>query len=116
MAKLPPDHPLNGMTGTLDGLIVFKKYGNTTVVSKMPDMRRAKLKPSPRQKARRQLFKEAVAYARSITRDPDKKAAYAATLPPRKAVFQAAIQEFLGKKPQANPSPKKGKAKKRKNA
>ncbi len=97
MATLPKDHPFNGMTGTLGGNLIFKNYQGKTVISKKPDMRMAQKNLSPLQKINQIRFKEAVAYARSIIKDIDKKTAFAADLPIGKTVFNAAIQDYLSK-------------------
>ena len=64
-----------------------------TVVTKMPDMSR--VKPSALQLLYKQEFKEAVAYARAINKDPEKKRAYASRLQPGKSVYNACIKEFM---------------------
>jgi hypothetical protein len=79
------------------GEIVFKKYGNRMVASRIPDM--SGIKPTKKQKAKRSRFKEAVAYAQSIIRDPEKKAAYKKTLKRGKTVYHSAIKEYLKKNP-----------------
>jgi len=99
MAKLSENHPLTGISGTLGKQLVMKQYDGYTVVSKYPDMSR--VKATAVQKAGRKDFKKAVAYSQAIIRDPDKKAAYAASLPRGKRVYTAAIQEYLSKN---NPS------------
>jgi hypothetical protein len=76
------------------GEIVFKKYGNRMVASRIPDM--SGIKPTKKQKAKRSHFKEAVVYAQSI-RDPEKKAAYKKTLKRGKQVYHSAIKEYLKK-------------------
>jgi hypothetical protein len=82
-----------GLQGQLGKQLVFKRYGNKTVVTKYPDM--SGVKPSKEQKDRRKRFAEAVAYARAINNDPVKKAAYAKRLPKGKRVYQFALQEYL---------------------
>lgn len=47
--------------------VVVKQYGNKTVVTAYLDM--SKVKPSDKQKAKRKIFKEAVAYAQTINRN-----------------------------------------------
>jgi hypothetical protein len=83
----------SGLSGQVGKQLVFKRYGNKTVVTRYPDMSR--VKPSPAQKDRRQLFAEAVAYARAINNDPVRKAAYLQTIPKGEKVYQFALKEYL---------------------
>ena len=101
MAHLPNNSPLHGMSGRV-GNIIFKYYPNMnngkgkTVASKEPDM--SGIKPSPLQKLRRDLFAEAVAYAHSVKRDPEKRAAYEKVLKPGQKVFNAALSGYMKKR------------------
>jgi hypothetical protein len=72
---------------------VVKQYGNKTVVTAYPDM--THVKPSKLQKLKRKEFASAIAYARSIIKDPVKKAAYAKKLKRGERVYNAAIKEYL---------------------
>lgn len=79
------------------GEFIFKRYGNKMIVSKTPDM--SGIRPTKKQKARRSRFKDAVAYARAIVRNPARKAAYQKKLRRGKKVYQSAIAEYLQKHP-----------------
>ncbi len=63
-----------GLSGALNQLVVFKRYGNKTVVTRYPNM--SGIKPSTEQKKQRGLFAEAVAYAKIINDNPELKAQY----------------------------------------
>ena len=101
MAHLKNNSPLHGMSGRV-GNLIFKYYPQLNngkgkqVVSKFPDMKG--IKPSPLQKLRRDVFAEAVAYARSVKRDPEKRAAYEKVLKPGQTVFNAALSSYLKKR------------------
>jgi len=101
MAHLKHNSPLHGLRGRV-GNLVFKYYANLNngkgkqVVTKVPDM--GGIKPSPLQKLRRDVFAEAVAYARDVKRDPEKRAAYEKILKPGQTVFNAALSSFLKKR------------------
>ncbi len=102
MAHLKNNSPLHGMSGRV-GNLIFKYYPQLNngkgkqVVSKIPDM--SGINPSSLQKLRRDLFAEAVAYARSVKRDPEKRAAYEKVLKPGQTVFNAALRNYLKKNP-----------------
>ena len=94
MAKLG-NFLLRGAQGQLGKQIVFKKYGNKTIVTKYPDM--SNIKPSAAQKAKRSLFAKAVQYAQAINNNPIKKAAYKKKVKKGQSVYHYALKEFLKK-------------------
>ena len=81
------------ISGAVGKQIVFKQYKNRQVVTKFPDM--SGIIPSAGQRKCRNLFKEAVAYARGINNDPEKKKAYLEKTPKNQSVFNAAISEYM---------------------
>jgi hypothetical protein len=93
MAKVSNDSVLNGLSGAIGKRIVFKQYGEKTIVTSYPDM--SKVKPSMPQKENRKVFKEAVAYAKSISADPEKKRLLAQKLPKGESVYRFALKEYL---------------------
>ena len=93
MAKLTDHSILSGISGALGKEVVFKKYATGIVVSKMPDM--SGVVPSQKQSVRREIFQQAVYYAKSINSNPELKKAYATKLGEGESVFNAAIKEYL---------------------
>ncbi|MFA6276690.1 MAG: hypothetical protein WC622_08065 [Pedobacter sp.] len=86
----------NIITETLSGKvgnIIFKNYGNKTVISKYPDM--SKVVKTEKQMENQLQFKAAQAYAKSILSDPDKKSAFIKTIPKDKTAYHAAISKYL---------------------
>ena len=69
MAEIDKTNLLHGLRGATGKQLVFKKYGNKTVVSRYPNMK--KVVPSERQKEQQAQFAEAVAYAKAINRNPE---------------------------------------------
>ena len=96
MARSDGDAILKNARGAIGKQIVIKQYGKKTVITAYPDM--SNVKPSKVQKMKRNLFKEAVAYAQKIIRDKKKKAAYAAKLKKGTSVYHAAIREYMNRK------------------
>jgi hypothetical protein len=86
---------LEHLRGHIGKQLVFKRYGDKTIVTRYPDMSR--VKRSRLQKEGTNQFKEAVAYAQSILYDANKREAFAKTLPPGKSIYHAAISEFMKK-------------------
>ncbi len=86
----------NIVTATLSGKVgnvIFKNYGNKTVISKYPNM--SNVKKTDKQLANQYLFKAAQAYAKSIISDPEKKLAFIKTIPKGKVAYHAAISKYL---------------------
>ena len=95
MATSTPNPILHKISGQIGKQIVLKQYGDKTVVTQYPHMRR--MKPSPLQKYRRNVFKEAVAYARSINCDRLLKNEYLKKIKPGESVYHYALKEYLKK-------------------
>ena len=95
MARLPSNDAFSKLSGQLGRQLVIKQYGNKTVVTAYPDM--SKIKPSKKQKQKRNLFKEAVAYAKNINSDPKLKQKYIKKVAPGQTVYHYAIREYLQK-------------------
>ncbi|MCU7549585.1 hypothetical protein OCK74_10695 [Chitinophagaceae bacterium LB-8] len=72
-----------------------KKWKKRIVITKYPDM--SGIVASEKQRVRRDLFKEAVVYARWILSDAERKEAFRKTLPRKKRrhVYQAAIRLYM---------------------
>ena len=96
MARSNNNILLHGITGQIGKQIVIKRYGNRTVVTAYPDM--SNIKPSKTQKQKRKTFADAVAYAKAITSDPEKKALYQARVKKGRSVYNYAMAEYLKKK------------------
>lgn len=84
---------LHQVRGQIGKQIVVKRYGNKTVITAYPDM--SKIKPSKKQKAKRKLFADAVAYAKNINNDPVKKTLYKKKVKKGQTVYNYAIKEYL---------------------
>jgi hypothetical protein len=75
------------------GNVIFKKYGDKTVISKRPDM--SGVIKSDKQIRSQELFREAHYYAKSIIVDPEQKLAFSKTIPKGKMVYHAAVSKYL---------------------
>lgn len=95
MARLAANNLLGKLSGQLGRQIVFKQYGDKTVISAYPDMSR--IKPSKKQKVIRGAFAEAVAYAKKIVRDPELKKKYLKKVKKGESVYHYALKEWFGK-------------------
>lgn len=95
MASVSKQSILNDLKGQLGKELVFKQYRNKTVVSRRPDMSR--VRASTYQKKNRSLFAAAVAYAKEISRNPEKKQLYAGRVADGQTVYHYAIKEFYAK-------------------
>lgn len=86
---------LQGTRGAVGKQLVFKKYGDKTVITKYPDMKG--IVPSEAQKENQSLFRKAIAYASSIHRDPQKNAEYQKMIPQGEDVYHYALKEYLAR-------------------
>lgn len=75
MAKVKLNPLLEEVQGSV-GDVVFKRYGNRTIMSKKADM--SNVKPSPKQLAHQARFAKAAAFGRKVLADPELKALYGA--------------------------------------
>lgn len=75
------------------GNVIFKNYGNKTVISKYPDM--SKVVKSAKQMENQYQFSAAHAYAKRIISDPVKKLAFIKTIPKGKMAYHAAVSKYL---------------------
>lgn len=93
MARVKKNVIMQGISGQINKQMVFKVYGDKTFLTHYPNM--SKVKFSENQIAEQGVFAEAVYHAKSIIYDPEKKAAFKATLEPGRNVFNAAISAYL---------------------
>jgi hypothetical protein len=93
MARLNKGSLFNALQGTIGKEIVFKRYADKTVVSKYPDM--SKVKTTKRQRAQRDLLKEANAYASTVLRDVELRKKFEKKLKAGESVFHKAKKEFF---------------------
>ncbi len=93
MARVKSNVLTEGLSGKINNQLVFKTYSYGTITSKVPDM--SNIIASDKQKTERSKFKDAVAYAKAVIADPQKKAAIARRTPKGKLVYHQAIREYL---------------------
>ena len=91
MKKVP--FLLSMIQGAIGKKYVVKHYQYGIVVTKFPDMKG--IIASRKQKVCRDTFKEAVAHAREIIHDAEKKKALQKRIGKGKKLYQAAIKEFM---------------------
>jgi hypothetical protein len=83
-----------GVTGSINKQIVFRRYGNKTVLSAYPDMSSRKL--SLKQKRMNELMKEANESAKAIMEDESQRNAARLRLDvPSNKLYTALIKEYF---------------------
>ena len=92
MAKAHLNSLLNRTFGRI-GDLVYRKYGNKTVVSKAPDFTRRKL--SIAQEASNDRFREAMNWARKAREDPEIWAFYSKKRKGMQTLFNVAVRDFM---------------------
>jgi hypothetical protein len=94
MSKIDLNALINGMHGKI-GNAVLRRRGNRTLISSKPKARTTE--PSAKEKAHRELFKRAVAYAKAKMADAIAKAEYqhVASTKEMTSAFALALRDFM---------------------
>jgi hypothetical protein len=93
MSKIDLNALVNGMRGKI-GNAVLRRLGSRTLISSKPKARTSE--PSVKEKAHRDLFKRAAAYAKAKMADPAAKAAYQQVASRKESnAFAIALRDFL---------------------
>jgi hypothetical protein len=90
MKKIPISHSL--IRGAIGKKLVFKQYQYGSVITKFPCM--DNIVASPAQQYRRNIFKEAVAFARSVNNDPVTKQHWSKKYKTAR-VYNHAIRQYI---------------------
>jgi len=93
VAKVEGNILLDGISGKVGDLLVFRQVGGKTIVAKAPNMRRRKL--SPAQTKHLNKFQCAKEYARKQMREPEARAAYQTHACGNKAAYHVAIGDYM---------------------
>lgn len=93
MAKVKLNPILEQISGQV-GDLVFRRYGDETVIGQKPDM--SGVDATPAQLAVRERFKEAALYGKLVMADPETKALYTEAAKAKgKPVFSLSIADFF---------------------
>ncbi len=93
MAKVKLNPILEGIRGQV-GDLVFKRYGDETVISRKPDL--SGVPPTEAQLAQRKRFSEAALYGKMVMADPDTKALYEEAAKKKgKPIFSLTVADFF---------------------
>ena len=93
MAIVEKNIIIEGLSGKLGKMLVFRQRGGKTIVAATP--RKTDKAPSEAQEIRREKFRQAVAYAQSVLENPSLKTLYAAKLHTHQSVYHAALSDYL---------------------
>lgn len=83
----------HGLSGTVGGMLVFRQYGDKTIVARRPAKRTSPLKESEIENKER--FKEAAAYAKGVIKVPQLKEMYQAVAKPRQTAYNVAFADYF---------------------
>ena len=93
MARVRLNPIIDGVSGKI-GDLVFRSYGDDTVLSRTPDF--SNVESTPGQEAQRVRFREAAFYGRTVMADPAERAIYEAIAERRgQPVFSVMVGDFL---------------------
>ncbi|HXD11522.1 MAG TPA: hypothetical protein VN653_15770 [Anaerolineales bacterium] len=105
MAKVTLSPHIKDIRGKVGDTVFRRSHNGKLILSKMPDM--SNVKWSKAQKAHRQRFKKAVAYARAAMAEPKVRAKYEkAALEAGKRPFDLAVSDYFKGKDLLTPTPK----------
>ena len=93
MGKVKLNPILEQLSGQV-GDLVFKRYGDETIISRKPDL--SGVEATPAQMAVRERFREAALYGKLVMADPETKALYTEAAKAKgKPVFSLTIADFF---------------------
>jgi hypothetical protein len=92
MARVKGNIATEGLSGRV-GQLIFKQYGDKTIVSRVPDMSRRKL--SEQQKEGNLLFQLASQWATDMLKDPVKYEYYRSMATGARTARNMAISEYM---------------------
>jgi hypothetical protein len=93
MKKIRFNILFRSIQGAIGKKYVVKHYGKKIVITKYPCMEY--IIPSKEQRRRRNLFAEAVAWAKKVIADPVRKAAWQKNIKRKNGVYNQAIKKYL---------------------
>ena len=88
-----PKFLLRSIQGAIGKRYVIKHYGKKVVITKYPVM--SNIIPTKNQQKQRNLFKDAVVYAKEVIADPARKAAWQKRLKRINGVYNEAIKRYI---------------------
>lgn len=94
MARINKNLLVRGARGNVGKQFVYRKHGNNTLITKMPDIDE-NLQPTEAQVVVRDLFAEAAAYAKGVIGDPDLKKEYEKKAKPGRTAYNMAFRDYL---------------------
>lgn len=94
MAKSKGNIVMEGASGTVGKMLVFRQRGNQTIIARRPTFQNKKA-PTVKQLAVQNRFIDASLYARTAIQDPDLKAAYQAKANINQTAYNVAFKDYF---------------------
>lgn len=95
MAKSQDNVVMQGASGTVGKMLVFRQRGDKTIIARKPKGRGGERVYSPDQIKVQNRFLDASLYARKAIADPDLKAAYLAKATVNQTAYNVAVKDFF---------------------
>src|ERR1700755_3149527 len=86
MSKVNDNLLIRGARGNIGKQFVYKKRGEDTIIPRMPKVNKDAV-PTDKQVQKRDLFSDAIDYARGVVASPDLKKEYEKNLAPGKTAY-----------------------------
>ena len=94
MSKINDNLLVRGARGNIGKQFVYRKRGDDTIIARMPRVNKDTV-PTDKQAQKRDLFSDAIDYARGVVASPDLKKEYEKKLTPGKTAYNLAVRDFL---------------------
>ncbi|MDM1296826.1 hypothetical protein HX021_21285 [Sphingobacterium sp. N143] len=95
MAKSRDNVIMQGASGTIGRMLVFRQRGDQTIIARRPKKMENGRVPTDKQIAVQNRFMDASLYARTAILDPDLKAAYQAKANINQSAYNVAFKDFF---------------------
>jgi hypothetical protein len=94
MSKVNDNLLVRGARGNIGKQFVYRKRGDDTIIARMPKVNKDAV-PTDKQLQKRDLFSDAIDYAKGVVASPDLKKEYEKKLAPGKTAYNLAVRDFL---------------------
>lgn len=94
MAKSKDNVVMQGASGTIGRMLVFRQRAGQTIIARRPVKKEGKMYTADQIKAQ-ERFSDAAYYAKSAIKDEDLRAAYEAVAKPGQSAYNVAFKDFL---------------------
>ena len=93
MSKVNDNLLVRGARGNVGKQFVYRTRGDDTIIARMPKVNKDAV-PTDKQVQKRDLFSDAIDYAKDVVASPDLKKEYEKKLTPGKTAYNLAVRDL----------------------